>query len=168
MLRFIARALRERCYEQVGLANVIRAASEIFGFRIAEKYMREEERAADSADRSVEVAEKAARAAKEFLEPFLYLDCLHASPSVVHKTRAYHIDEVEGCDLPEELAEIAHGIGYHFKAVEDTDSKFPFGRRDFMRPVVECFRDRAGVVNISMFRQNHPCPTADRLAPQTA
>jgi hypothetical protein len=163
MLRFIAKALQELCYAQVGWAKAVRAAHETFGFRTAEKYMRAEGRAADAAEQSTEAAEEAARVAREPLEKFLYLDWLHCSPTVFHKTRAYHSDEVEGCDLAEELAEIAHGIGYHFKAVEDADPKFPFGRRDYMRPVVECLRERAHVINISTVRQKHFRPSIPRI-----
>ena len=124
--------------------------------------MRAEARADDAADQSTEAAEEAARVAKEPLEVFLYRDWLHGAPSVVHKTRAYHADEIEGCDLPGELAEIAHGIGYHFKSVEDDDPKFPFDWKDYMRPVLECLRARADVVNISEFSRKHALPDPGR------
>ena len=79
--------------------------------------MRAEGHAADAADQSTKAAERAARAAKVPLERLLYLDWLHGFVTVFQKTRAHHSNDIEGCDLPEELAEIAHEIGYQCKSV---------------------------------------------------
>ena len=140
MIRFIKEEFRERRYALQGWAKATRAAREVFGFRSSERCMREEGRAAETADQSSEDAEQAAQAGRQPMGEFLYRDWLHGAPIVFRKTRAYHADEIHRCDLPEALAEIAHGIGYHFKPVEDDDSRFPFGPRDYMRPAMKCLR----------------------------
>jgi hypothetical protein len=110
MLRFIEHERRERRYVQQGKRSAIRDTRAELGQPAGEVVFRE--------------------SAEEFIFP----DWLWGSRPVYRRTRAYLLDEIQGCDLPEELAEIAHRMGYQFKPIPER------GLRSCMRPVLECLR----------------------------
>ena len=64
-------------------------------------------------------AAQAAELAVQEADDFIFPDWVHGSVSVCRRRRAYLLEEVQGCDLPEELAAIAHGVGYQFKHIPE-------------------------------------------------
>lgn len=118
MIRFIEGELRERRYVQQGKKKAIRDTRAAFG-----------RSAGESISRVAESLEP--DAAKDFLYP----DWLLGSVPVCHVERAYVIEELQACDLPCELAEIAHGVGYQFKHIPARALRF------YMRSRLECLRD---------------------------
>jgi hypothetical protein len=72
--------------------------------------------------------------APESAKQFLYPNWLLGSVSVCHMGRAYVFNELQNCDLPPELAEIAHRVGYQFKHMPAR------ALRSCLRPKLECLR----------------------------
>jgi len=140
MLRFITGRLREWRYFQQGKHEVIRDTHEALGLPITAKYIRAREEAAEE-EEAVEEAlaestsyESASPETGE--EEFIYLDWLRGFDSVFRNIRAHHIEEIQECDLPEELAEIAHRIGYQLKELAFPHWRGPNDRA----PWLECLR----------------------------
>jgi len=110
MIRFIEDESRERRYVQQGRRKSIRDTRAVFGQSSRE-----------------EVVHEAA-------EEFCYPGWLRGSAMVYRCARAHVWDEVQGCDLPEELAAIAHGVGYKLKHIPERDWRY------YARPVLECLK----------------------------
>ena len=118
MLRFIEEEHRERRYVQQGRMKAIR-----------------DTRAASGRPASDSDSWATASLAKDAAEEFRYPDWLLGSMSVCRLERAYLTDELQNCDLPRELAEIAHGVGYQFKHIPEGALRF------YTRSKLECLRD---------------------------
>lgn len=138
MLRFIKDELRERRYVQQGREKAIRDACEGLGVRSRQKTLR-----AAHADGWAEQDESASappatgNGAPQGEEEFIYTDWLRGSVSVFRHARAHLFEKIQACDLPAELAEIAHEVGYQFKKVPDCDLRF------YMRPTLECLKQQS-------------------------
>lgn len=117
MIRFIEGERRERRYVQQGRMKTIRDTRAASGRPPGESDNRETESLA--ADAAVE---------------FLYPDWLLGSVSVCRLERAYVINELQNCDLPRELAEIAHRVGYQFKHIQGRALRF------YMRSKLDCLK----------------------------
>lgn len=117
MIRFIEGERRELRYVQQGRTRAMRDARAASGRPVTES----ERRA---------MANLAPDAAQEFVYP----DWLLGSVSVCYLERAYVFDELQHCDLPRDLAEIAHRVGYQFKHIPER------ALRSYVRPKLECLR----------------------------
>jgi hypothetical protein len=118
MIRFIGVERRARRYVQQGKRKAIRDTRAAFGRPASENISRAAESLAPDA-----------------AEDFLYPDWLLGSVPVRHVERACVIEELQACDLPRELAEIAHGVGYQFKHIPARALRF------YMRSKLECLRN---------------------------
>lgn len=110
MIRFIEDEGRHRKYVQEGRRKTIRDTRTGFGQIFRDDVLQE--------------------AAGEFWYP----DWLRGSASVHRTSRAEVWDAVQRCDLPAELAEIAHGVGYKPKHIPERDWRY------YARPALECFK----------------------------
>jgi hypothetical protein len=117
MIRFVESERRERRYVEQGKMKAIRDTRAVLGRPVTEG----ESGAEDTA-------------APEAAEEFRYPDWLLGSVSVCHLGRAYVFNELQNCDLPPELAEIAHRVGYQFKHMPAR------ALRSCLRPKLECLR----------------------------
>ena len=115
MIRFIEGERRERRYVQQGKRKAIRDTRAALG-----------RPAGESDNRTLESVAP--------IDEFLYPEWLLGSVSVCHLGRAYVFDELQNCDLPQELAEIAHRVGYQFKHIPARALRF------YMRSKLECLR----------------------------
>ncbi len=115
MIRFIEGERRERRYVQQGKRKAIRDTRAALGRLASERDNRALESVAP-------------------IDEFLYPDWLLGSVSVCHLGRAYVFDELQNCDLPQELAEIGHRVGYQFKHMPAC------ALRSCLRPKLECLR----------------------------
>lgn len=109
MIRFIESEGRERRYVEQGTRKVIRETGAGFGRPAGDEVIRE-------------------------ADEFLYPNWLCGSAMVCRHSRADLLDEIRGCDLPEELAEIAHGVGYQLKHIPERYWRF------YARPTLECLK----------------------------
>jgi hypothetical protein len=116
MIRFIERELRERRYVQHGKLKAVRDNRAALG-----------RPASESDNRGESVAPNPA-------EEFLYPEWLLGAVSVCHLERAYVFEDLQKCDLPRELADIAHRVGYQFKQIPEG------ALRSYVRPKLECLR----------------------------
>ena len=110
MIRFIEDERREWRYVQQGREKAIRDTRAVLGRPAGDTSFR------------------------EVAEEFIYPDWLRGSVSVCRRTRADLFDEIQGCDLPEELAEIIHRVGYEFKEIPE------MARRFYMRSKLDCLK----------------------------
>ncbi len=110
MIRFLEAESRERRYVQQGGRKAIRDTRAAFGQPLR--------------DHTVQ----------EAVEEFCYPGWLRGSVMVYRCALAHVWDEVQGCDLPEELAEIAHGVGYKLKHIPERDWRY------YARPALECLK----------------------------
>jgi hypothetical protein len=117
MIRFIEDERREWRYVHQGRKKVLR-----------------DTRAGIGLPASKAAARPAESAAREAADEFIFPDWLCGSVSVYRRRPGHLLDELQGCDLPEELAEIAHRVGYQFKPIPER------GLRFHMRPILECLR----------------------------
>jgi hypothetical protein len=117
MIRFVEGERRERRYVRQGEMKAIRDTRAALGRPASES----EKRALESVGPNP-------------ADDFLYPDWLLGSVSVCHLGRAYVFDELQNCDLPQELAEIAHRVGYQFKHMPAR------ALRSCLRPKLECLR----------------------------
>jgi hypothetical protein len=117
MIRFIEGERRERRYVQEGKKKAMRDTRAALG-----------RPASESDSRALESV------APKSVDEFLYPDWLLGSVSVCHLGRAYVFDELQNCNLPQELAEIAHRVGYQFKPIPER------ALRSYMRPRLEFLR----------------------------
>ena len=118
MIRFIGDERRERRYVQQGREKVIRDTRVGIGMPVRQ------------------AAARAAELAVQEADDFIFPDWLCGSVSVYRRRHGHLLDELQGCDLPEELAEIAHRVGYQLKPIPER------GLRFYMRPMLECLRSR--------------------------
>jgi len=117
MILFIEGERRERRYVQQGKRKAIRDTRAALG-----------RPASESDNRAVESV------APNPAEEFLYPEWLLGSVSVCHLERAYVFEDLQKCDLPRELADIAHRVGYQFKHIPEG------ALRSYVRPELECLR----------------------------
>lgn len=110
MIRCIEDESRERRYVQHGRRKAIRDTRAAFGQPFRDDTL------------------------QEAVEEFWYPDWLRGSALVYRIARAEVWDEVQCCDLPEELAEIAHGVGYKLKHIPERDWRY------YARPLLECLK----------------------------
>lgn len=110
MIRFLEYENRQRRYVQQGRRKAIRDTRAAFGRPFSEDVL------------------------QEAAEEFSYPDWLCGSTSVCRSTRAEVSDELQGCNLPEELAEIALSVGYQPKHIPERDW------RHYARPILECLK----------------------------
>lgn len=134
IIRFIRCELREQRYVQQGWHKAIRDTRVALGVPNTAGHIKVEERDAETEIQLEEQAAAFVGDADESAEPpaadeFVYRDWLRGFVPVF-RARGDHFDEVQRCDLPEELAEIAHGIGYRFVGECCAHT----------RPVLECLR----------------------------
>lgn len=110
MIRFIEDESREWRYAQQGRRKAIRDTRAAFGQPFGDDTL------------------------QDAVEEFCYPDWLRGSVTVYRCARAHTGQEIQGCDLPEELAEIAHGVGYKLKHIPERDWRY------YARPVLECLK----------------------------
>jgi hypothetical protein len=110
MIRFLKTESRERRYVQQGRRKAIRDTRAAFGRPFRDDVL------------------------QEAAEEFSYPDWLRGSASVRRITHADVWEELQSCNLPEELAEIAHGVGYPPKHIPERDWRY------CARPVLECLK----------------------------
>jgi len=134
MIRFIRYELREQRYVQQGRHKAIRDTRVALGVPSAAGHLKAEERDAET---GIQLEAQAAEltgdgdesAEASAVDEFVYRDWLRGFVPVF-RARGDQFAEVARCDLPDELAEIAHGVGYRFVGESCAH----------IRPVLECLR----------------------------